>query len=68
MSGKVSARPNDWESRSIHVCYFCRPEAYPTMPPRHTLCARCGVLIEIDNEDPKNLAMEVCQACDAELE
>lgn len=49
-------------------CYFCNPHVYLTMPPHHTLCARCGELIITNVKgDPMNERLEVCYRCDVEL-
>lgn len=58
---------NVWD-RQRHSCYFCHPEEFTPMLPKHTLCARCGALIEIPDEDPRNMAMRVCPPCDEEIE
>lgn len=60
----VKASAHDWS----HACYFCKPNAFPPMPPQHTLCARCGALIMTGDDDPMNTALRVCPPCDAEIE
>lgn len=63
--GDKQMRDTTWDNR--HVCYFCRPDQYPEMPEKHTLCSRCGVLIEIPIEDPMNDSMFVCDQCEIEI-
>jgi hypothetical protein len=64
--------PNHWVARFTaqgkHLCYWCRPHFYPPMPEFHTLCARCGqFLFTPGYNDPRNMAMVVCEKCDHEM-
>jgi hypothetical protein len=56
----------DWHDGS-HTCFLCKPLRFPPMPPRHTLCARCGDLISVPKADPLNYAMAVCPECEQAL-
>lgn len=47
-----------------HYCYFCKPGRYPPMLEGHTLCSRCGALIQIGTDDPMNLEMALCPPCE----
>lgn len=53
---------------NVHKCYFCAPTLYPPMPKLCTICAKCGVFMWTGEDDPRNTAMAVCEACEAEID
>lgn len=56
------------EDKSSHFCHLCCPEAFVTLAPGYTTCARCGVVILTgDEDDPMNEAMDVCETCANEI-
>lgn len=60
--------PLNGGGRSVHACYFCKPDLYDPMPKGCTLCGRCGVFIWTGSDDAMNEACMVCETCETELE
>lgn len=72
MSTLLKPAPHEWSyvgnnPSGLHTCYLCKPQEFPPMPDFHTLCARCGALIRVDELDPMNFAMAVCPPCDLDI-